>query len=62
VSKYRPQNKESTASDYQLHGGIGPQEREVMLVDDLRHEISRLADAIERQNELLVDDEQEPEQ
>jgi len=33
--------------------GIGPEDREELLLDDLRHEVSRLADAIERQNELL---------
>jgi hypothetical protein len=30
-----------------------------MLLDDLRAELSRLADAVERQNELLAADERE---
>ena len=33
--------------------GVDPEEREELLLDDLRHEVSRLADAVERQNELL---------
>ena len=33
--------------------GIDPDERELILLDDLRHEVERLADAVERQNELL---------
>jgi Mg2+ and Co2+ transporter CorA len=33
--------------------GVDPEEREELLLDDLQHEVSRLADAVERQNELL---------
>jgi hypothetical protein len=33
--------------------GIDPDNREQLLLDDLRVEIERLADAVERQNELL---------
>jgi len=33
--------------------GVTPENREQILLDDLRHEVSRLADAVERQNELL---------
>lgn len=33
--------------------GIDPDDREQILLDDLRVEIRRLADAVERQNELL---------
>jgi hypothetical protein len=39
--------------------GVAPEEREQMLLDDLRVEIARLADAVERQNELLAGDERE---
>jgi hypothetical protein len=38
---------------------ITPEQREQMLLDDLRAEIARLADAVERQNELLAADERE---
>lgn len=34
-------------------GGINSSDREQILLDDLRHEVKRLADAVERQNELL---------
>ena len=34
--------------------GITADEREQMLLDDLRVEVKRLADAVERQNELLA--------
>ncbi len=33
--------------------GVTRSEREQILLDDLQHEVSRLADAVERQNELL---------
>jgi hypothetical protein len=33
--------------------GVSQDQREQILLDDLQHEISRLADAVERQNELL---------
>jgi len=33
--------------------GINPDDREQMLLDDLRVEVARLADAVERRNELL---------
>jgi hypothetical protein len=39
--------------------GVTPAEREQILLDDLQHEVSRLADAVERQNELLAADERE---
>lgn len=39
--------------------GIDQQDRQQILLDDLRVEVSRLADAVERQNELLAGDEQE---
>lgn len=42
--------------------GVTPEDREQMLLDDLRVEIERLADAVERQNELLAADEREAEQ
>jgi len=34
--------------------GVGQQDRQQMLLDDLRVEVARLADAVERQNELLA--------
>jgi hypothetical protein len=42
--------------------GVTAKEREQILLDDLRGEIKRLADAVERQNELLADDGREVEQ
>ena len=33
--------------------GIDSNDREQLLLDDLQFEVSRLADAVERQNELL---------
>lgn len=52
---------DSTAE--QTHSfGIDHQDREQILLDDLRVEIARLADAVERQNELLATDEREVEQ
>jgi len=42
--------------------GVTRSEREQMLLDDLQHEVSRLAEAVERQNELLATDEREVEQ
>jgi hypothetical protein len=39
--------------------GVSQDEREQILLDDLRVEIERLADAVERQNELLADDARE---
>ena len=36
--------------------GIDSDDREQILLDDLRYEVERLADAIERQNELLAED------
>jgi len=33
---------------------VTPEERERMLLDDLRAEVARLADAVEQQNELLA--------
>jgi hypothetical protein len=35
------------------HRGIDPGDRQQILLDDLRVEITRLADAVERQNELI---------
>ena len=42
-----------THSQTRQNDGIDPDERELILLDDLRHEVERLADAVERQNELL---------
>jgi hypothetical protein len=42
--------------------GVNHADRQQILLDDLRVEITRLADAVERQNELLASDEQEIEQ
>lgn len=33
---------------------LRPNDRQQILLDDLRHEVQRLADAVERQNELLA--------
>ena len=35
---------------------VAREDREKILLDDLRVEVARLADAVERQNELLADD------
>jgi hypothetical protein len=42
-----------THTDTRQNDGIDPDERELILLDDLRHEVKRLADAVERQNDLL---------
>ena len=42
--------------------GINSGDRQQMLLDDLRVEVARLADAVERQNELLEDSGHEVEQ
>jgi len=34
--------------------GVTGGDRQQILLDDLRHEVQRLADAVERQNELLA--------
>ena len=39
--------------------GVSQDKREQILLDDLRVEIKRLADAVERQNELLAADKRE---
>jgi hypothetical protein len=41
---------------------VSHEDRQQILLDDLRVEIARLADAVERQNELLADDGREVEQ
>ena len=46
-------NYTKTNTTRQNRTGVDPEEREELLLDDLRHEVSRLADAVERQNELL---------
>ena len=40
-------------TDTRQNDGIDPDERELILLDDLRYEVGRLADAVERQNDLL---------
>lgn len=42
--------------------GVNSGDRQQMLLDDLRVEIARLADAVEHQNELLENSGQEVEQ
>ena len=51
MSKNANYTKANTAQENRT--GVDPEEREELLLDDLRHEVSRLADAVERQNELL---------
>ena len=41
--------------------GVNSGDRQQILLDDLRVEVARLADAVERQNELLATDEREVE-
>lgn len=53
MDSYRPQDNQSIAPGRQKSHGIDPDDRESMLLDDLRHEIRRLADAVEQQNEHL---------
>lgn len=43
----------TTANRSKTTIGVTRQEREQMILDDLRVEISRLADAVEQQNQLL---------
>jgi len=42
--------------------GISHDDRQQILLDDLRVELSRLAEAVERQNELLAEQRSEAEQ
>jgi len=42
--------------------GVDQQDRQQILLDDLRVEIARLAEAVERQNELLAEQRSEAEQ
>jgi len=56
-------NPTTTADRSTTPRGVSPDDREQILLDDLRVEIARLADAVERQNELLeqtADHEVEP--
>jgi len=46
----------TTANRSTTTSGVSHDERRRILLDDLRVEVSRLADAVERQNELLADD------
>ena len=52
----------TTANRSTTTHGVSHEDRQHILLDDLRVEIARLADAIERQNELLADDGREVEQ
>ncbi len=55
-------NRTTTANRSTTTSGVGHEDRQQILLDDLRVEIARLADAVERQNELLADDGREVEQ
>jgi hypothetical protein len=52
-------NPTTTADRSTKTHGVTHEDRQQILLDDLRVEIARLADAVERQNELLADDGQE---
>lgn len=57
------QNERYDSTVEQTHSfGVTPEDRQQMQLDDLRVEIERLADAVERQNELLAADEREVDQ
>jgi hypothetical protein len=47
------QSRIDTESQSPNNGGISPSDREQLLLDDIRVELERLADALERLNELL---------
>jgi hypothetical protein len=49
-------NPTTTANRSTTTSGVGHDERQQILLDDLRADVSRLADAVERHNELLADD------
>jgi hypothetical protein len=49
-------NPTTTADRSTTTSGVSHEDRRQILLDDLRVEIARLADAVERQNELLGDD------
>ena len=49
-------NHTTTANRSTTTHGVSHEDRQQILLDDLRVEIARLADAVERQNELLADD------
>lgn len=55
-------NPRTTANRSTTTHGVSHEDRQQILLDDLRVEIARLADAVERQNELLADDGREVEQ
>ena len=44
----------SRRTDFSTTYGIDPDDREQLLLDDLRVEVKHLREAIERQNELLA--------
>ena len=44
---------QNTRTHDDTHRGIDPGDRQQILLDDLRVEIARLADAVEKQNELI---------
>lgn len=46
----------STANCSTTTAAVSQGDRQQILLDDLRVEIARLADAVERQNELLADE------
>jgi hypothetical protein len=46
----------TTANRSTTTSGVSHDERQRILLDDLRAEVSRLADAVEQQNELLAAD------
>jgi len=58
-SEYNPRTKANRSTTTY---GVTNDDRQQILLDDLRVEISRLADAVERQNELLAGSGQEVEQ
>lgn len=52
MTNTRNHHQPTAGTDY-TNSGVTPQERQQILLDDLQHEVARLADAIERRNELL---------
>jgi hypothetical protein len=50
---------DSRRTDLSTTHGIDPNDREQLLLDDLRVEVARLADAVERRNELLEERERQ---
>ena len=54
MSTHTTSKRQTKREEQRITGGIDPDDREQLLLDDLRAEVKHLREAIERQNELLA--------